>query len=437
MDFKKLVTNKDVLRAITDLKYEEATDIQIRAIPLIQQGKDVVGQAFTGSGKTMAFSIPLVESLKKTDPLRVLIMVPTRELCQQIAGEIAKVSKYNPLNIVEVYGGVAIGPQIDGVKKAQIIVGTPGRLLDLLSRRALQLDQLTTLVLDEADRMLDMGFIDDIRKIIKFTPVKRQTLLFSATFTPVIRKIIKNFMKNPIDVKVKEFVDKSLLSECYYSVTHEERFSLLVHLLKREKSELVLIFTGSRKMSELLTHNLKKQGFDAQALHGGMTQAARTNTMQSFQGNKLHILVATDVAARGIDIKNVTHIYNFDIPKTDKDYLHRVGRTARAGSSGTAISLLSQKDYENYGRVVANKSIKIERIETPFYKIVPFSTRIPNSRGFRGSPRGPPRGRPRSGGRSRGPPRGRSGGRGGPHKGKRFSKKPSRGPPQKRPRPRR
>ncbi|QQG38643.1 MAG: DEAD/DEAH box helicase [Candidatus Woesearchaeota archaeon] len=376
MEFEKIVTNQEVLKAIKDLNYEKLTDIQERTIHLIQDGRDVVAQAMTGSGKTMAFAIPLIERIKRGEGLKVLILVPTRELCQQVHGELLKVSKYKPVSSLQVYGGVSIEPQIHHAKTADIVVGTPGRVLDLLGRRALKLDLVNTLILDEADKMFDMGFIDDIKKIISQVPNKRQTLLFSATFGQNINKIIHACMKNPEIIKTKQFVDKSLLEEVYYSVGHHDRFPLLVELLKKETSKLVLIFCGTRKMAELLAHNLKLQGLEAQVTHGGLSQSKRTSTLKSFHDNKLHILVATDVAARGLDISNVSHVYNFDIPKTDKEYLHRIGRTARAGKTGKAISLLSEKDHDNFRRVLSNRSIKIIKTPVPQFKPLRFDVRV-------------------------------------------------------------
>ncbi len=376
MEFEKLVTNPDVLKAVKELGYTESTAIQEKSMPLINEGKDIVGQSYTGSGKTMAFCIPITEKLVKGSGLKALILVPTRELCQQVHTEFMKAAKYKSLNVVQVFGGVDIQPQMRNVSKADAVVGTPGRMLDLIQRRAIRLDQVETLVLDEADKMFEMGFIDDVQKIISFTPNKRQTLLFSATFNKEIKRIMERFMRMPVIVKVQEFVDKSLLEEIYYSVPHYDRFSLLVHLLREEKSTLVLIFAGTRRATDMLTNNLKLQGFEAEALHGGLSQNKRTATLQSFHASKLHVLVATDVAARGLDIKNVTHVYNFDVPKTDKEYLHRVGRTARAGKEGKAVTLLSEKDHDNFRRILQNHSIKVERRQLPEFRALPFNTRV-------------------------------------------------------------
>jgi ATP-dependent RNA helicase DeaD len=364
----KLHVDPMVMKAAADMGYEQWTDIQLKSIPLIQAGKDVIGQAHTGSGKTAAFGIPIVEKLSHTGKVQSLIIVPTRELCEQITRELYKFAKYKKLNILAVYGGVSIEPQIDKLRGSDIVVGTPGRLLDHMDRRTIDLRNINTLVLDEADRMLDMGFIDDIRKIISALPQNRQTLLFSATLPQEIQNIVRRFMKNPERVKTESYVDKGKLSQYYYNVDTKDKFSLLVHLLKSEESALTIIFCSTRHMADIIEKNLNTQKIPAQALHGGLTQNKRLHVIKLFHEKKINVLVASDVAARGLDIKDITHVINYDIPKTSKDYIHRIGRTARAGTEGVVYSILSHPDYDAFRSVLSDRSLTIEKLDTPQFE---------------------------------------------------------------------
>ncbi|MBI2109670.1 DEAD/DEAH box helicase, partial [Candidatus Woesearchaeota archaeon] len=382
--FKKLISDPFVLQSILEYGFEAPMPIQNRTIPLIKEGKDVVGQSSTGSGKTLAFAIPILESIKPREGVQSLVITPTRELCQQIKKEFEKLARYKQVKIVEVFGGVSIVPQIEKLKTANIVIGTPGRLLDLMGRRVINLHNIRILVLDEADKMFDMGFIIDIRRILNSLDKKRQTLMFSATFSKEVMEVANRYMKNATVIRTKQYVEKDFLKQYYYVTGIKERFSLLVHLLKNESSNLVAVFCGTRRAVNLVAHNLRKLGFDAKAIHGGLSQHQRTRTLEEFHSNKTQILVASDLAARGLDIKNLTHVYNFDIPRTSKEYLHRIGRTARAGKSGKAISLLSEKDYENFRRVQSDPSIKVERLETPPFNLVGFQAFVEQDRN--GSP---------------------------------------------------
>lgn len=401
--FKELVQDPFVMQSLLEYGFEAPTQIQYRTIPLIKEGKDVIGQSSTGSGKTLAFALPLLEMCKASERLQILIITPTRELCQQITKEFQKLGRYKNLSMVEVYGGVGINPQIQRTKSAHVVIGTPGRLLDLISRREINLTNIKTLVIDEADKMFDMGFIQDVRRIINTLNRKRQTLMFSATFSSQVMRIAQDYMKDPVTIKAKQYVDKDLLKQYYYVLGINERFSLLVHLLQNETANLVVIFCGTRRTVDIVAYNLRKHGFEAKAIHGGLTQQQRLKTLEEFHSKDMHILVASDLAARGLDIKDVTHIYNYDIPKTSKEYLHRIGRTARAGESGKAISLLSEKDYDNFRRVEEDRSIKMERLEIPPFKSVAYQPFIQRSsyqgRGYQG------RGRPHFRGRGRFKPR--------------------------------
>ncbi len=375
--FKGLVQDPFVLQSILEYGFEAPTQIQQKTIPLIKESRDVVGQSSTGSGKTLAFAVPILERIKSSEGLQALVITPTRELCQQITKEFERLARYKEVNIVEVFGGVGIGPQLQKLRHAHVCIGTPGRLLDIISRREINLTNITVLVLDEADKMFDMGFIIDVRRIINSLQKKRQTLLFSATFSPEVMRIAQEYMRQPTVIRTKQYVDKDLLKQYYYVTSINERFSLLVHLLEKETADLVIVFCGTRRAVDMVSYNLKRHGFDATAIHGGLTQQQRKRTIDDFHANKTHILVASDLAARGLDIKNVTHIYNYDIPKTSKEYLHRVGRTARAGKTGKAIALLSEKDYENFRRVQEDRSLNIERLETPPFEPVRFQPFIP------------------------------------------------------------
>lgn len=383
--FQNLVEDPFILKSLLEYGFEEPTQIQHKAIPAIKEGKDVIGQSSTGSGKTIAFAIPVLESIKSSDGLQALIIAPTRELCQQIGKEFERLAKYKQTNILLIFGGVAIEPQIRKLKEAHIVIGTPGRLLDILSRREMKTDNIKVLVLDEADKMFDMGFIIDVRKIIKALQRKRQTLMFSATFSEEVMKLAGEHMRDPVVIKTKQYVEKDLLKQYYYVTRMNDRFSLLVHLLKEETAKLVVVFCGTRRAVDLVSFNLKKHGFDAKAIHGGLSQNQRGNVLQDFKSGKTCILVASDLASRGLDIKDLTHVYNYDIPRTSKEYVHRIGRTARAGESGKAISLLSEKDYDNFRRVQEDRSLKIERLETPPFTQVGFQTFAPRDSNFRGN----------------------------------------------------
>lgn len=385
MTTKHIILQPELEKAIKDLGFLEFTTIQEKAIPLIQQGLDVIGQSATGSGKTAAFGLPTIEKLHTGGGLQLLILVPTRELCNQVAKEMRKFAKYKKLSIVEVFGGVSLQPQMQGLQHAEIAVATPGRLLDHLNRRTAHLSKVKILILDEADKMFEMGFVEDVQEIISHTPKERQTLLFSATMSDEVTHIVRHSMHNPTKVVAEEYVDKSLLAQEYYDVPSRDKFSLALHIITHELDGTCITFCATRHMVDNLEKNLIKQGINAQALHGGLSQARRQDVMSKFRQNNLDVLIASDVAARGIDIKDIALILNYDIPKTSKEYIHRIGRTARAGMSGKVISLVAPQDHENFSHVLDDREIVIQRKELPEFMHVPF---------FRpqGSSRGPPRG---------------------------------------------
>lgn len=352
--FKKSITNP--------------TEIQEKAIPLVLAGKDILAGSATGSGKTLVFASPLVEKLEPNNAIQALILTPTRELAEQISESIKKFSEGKKLRVLPIYGGVNIDNQIRRIGRTDVIVGTPGRILDHMNRRTLNLTGVKYLILDEVDRMFDMGFYRDVEKIIGECPKDRQTMLFSATISEDVFHLAKNYTKNPIKVSAEDHIDASKLKQIYYNAEARDKFSLLVHLLKKEKSDRVLVFCSTRRNVDFITDNLIKQRIQAKCIHGGIDQKKRIRTLNEFHDKKFRILVCTDVAARGLDIKGVSHVYNYDLPKTSGEYIHRIGRTARAGENGEAINLVCNKDYENFSNIEKDKKLKIALVDTPSFE---------------------------------------------------------------------
>tara|TARA_Y100000310_G_scaffold344684_1_gene458794 strand:- start:7136 stop:8518 length:1383 start_codon:yes stop_codon:yes gene_type:complete len=407
-EFEKLGLSEKFLKVIDEAGFEEPSEIQEKAIPLALEGKDVIGKSATGSGKTLAFGASIIEKAEKGAGVQSLILTPTRELAEQVSTALRRFSKHFSLRIQEVYGGVGISGQISGINRAEIVVGTPGRVLDHLERGTLKLDGLKTLVLDEADRMVDMGFLPDVERIFSACPDKKQILLFSATMTQDITYIEKKYTHDAKFITVESYVDPTKLKQIYYDVDGRVKFSLLVHLLKKDKSDLVMVFCNTRRNVDLIVKNLQRYDLKAMAIHGGLTQEKRNRTLQKFHDGQARILVCTDVAARGLDIKNVSHVYNYDIPKNSNEYIHRIGRTARAGNEGEAISLVSSRDYENYRAVLRDDSLKIKEEPVPEVEML-----RPDFGGSGDRDRG------RSGGYGgRGNSSGRSGGRSGSYGGR-------------------
>ncbi len=374
MKFEELEINRNIVEKTIEQGFDETTLIQERCIPEIIKGRDVVGQAETGSGKTIAFCLPVIEKIQKKGGLQTIVLTPTRELCIQVTDVFKTYGKKLGIKTTSVYGGVGIEPQIKGIKTSEIVVGTPGRMLDHLRRRTIDFRKVRFLILDETDKMLEMGFIDDVEKIISYTPKNRQTLMFSATIMEKLYHLMKRHLKEPIIIKTKSQVDKSKLNQIYYDIYEQnDKFSLLVHLLRNDTSGLAIVFCATRRESDIVAKNLRKQRIDALAIHGGMSQKKRTNSLDALKSENTEVLVATDVAARGLDIKNVSHIYNYDVPKTPIEYIHRIGRTARAGENGAAITLLTPRDHDNFRRVQSNEELNIKKAEMPDFKKVPFS----------------------------------------------------------------
>jgi len=416
MNFKELGVKESIVKALEEQQITEATSIQEQAIPLALAGKNVIGMSRTGSGKTAAFGIPILDSIQRGNGIQALVLTPTRELAVQISREFQKWSKYNKVNICTIYGGVAIGPQTRDIKRADVIVGTPGRVLDHIGRGNMDLSKISTAVLDEADKMVEMGFIQDVERIFNETPDGRQVLLFGATLSEEIGRLKRKYMPQSEVAKAELQVEKDLLEQYYYNVMPHEKFSLLVHLLKKEKTNQAIIFCSTRATVDVVSRNLKRQNLDSVSLHGKMTQGRRLKVLEEFNAGKRAVLVASAVAARGLDINDVSHVFNYDLSKDPQEYIHRVGRTARAGNKGKAITLLAPKDHSAFSDINKRYPIHIKKLENPKFDRLHFNAR-PSSEdgggrfgggrrfgGFRGGSRGGSRGF------SRGSSRGRSGG---------------------------
>lgn len=339
-----------VLQAITELGFEESTPIQDQSIPIALAGRDLIGQAQTGTGKTAAFGIPLINKIPTSeDRIVALIMTPTRELAIQVAEEIGKLSRFKGLRSLPIYGGQEIGRQIRALKKRpQIIIGTPGRLLDHINRKTIRLEDVQTVVLDEADEMLDMGFMEDIQSILKLVPEERQTMLFSATMPLNIQKLAQQFLKNPEHVSViPKQVTAPSIEQAYIEVHERQKFEALSRLLDMESPDLAIIFGRTKRRVDELSEALQKRGYTADGLHGDLSQNQRDNVMRKFRDGSIDVLVATDVAARGLDVSGVTHVINFDLPQDPESYVHRIGRTGRAGKEGTAWTFVTPREIDH------------------------------------------------------------------------------------------
>jgi ATP-dependent RNA helicase DeaD len=373
MNFHNLNINTRLKDKVNEYGFMNLTQIQKKCIPDILKGRDVVGQAETGSGKTLAFCLPILDIVQRNKELQVLVLTPTRELCVQVTDVFQDFGECLGIKTTSIYGGVGIEPQIRNIPTSQIIVGTPGRLLDHIKRRTINLRTIRFLVLDETDKMLEMGFIEDVERIIYHTPRNRQTLMFSATISEDIYKIARKHLKNPSMFRTKPLVDTDKLNQKYYDIYNQnDKFSLLVHLLKSSTPGLAIVFCGTRKETDIVAKNLRKQGINASEIHGGMKQNKRSKSLESLKQQNTEVLVATDVAARGLDIKNVSHVYNYDVPKTSKDYIHRIGRTARAGENGVAVTLLTSRDHDNFRRVQSDEKLRIKKADFPQFNKIPF-----------------------------------------------------------------
>jgi superfamily II DNA/RNA helicase len=389
--FEDLGISDYLLKAIKGMGLTNPTQIQVESIPSILEKKDVIGESATGSGKTLAFGCGIIQHAQPGKGLQSIILTPTRELAEQVKTSLQKLSYHKQLSIISIYGGVAIEPQIRELKKANVVVATPGRLLDHLERKTINLSNVNLVVLDEADRMFDMGFIDDVKQIINACPRKRQTLFFSATITHRINELASRYMANPKKVFATKMVDPKKLRQIYYDIHKSLKLSLLIHLLKQEKSGLVMVFCNSRRVTDFVVDNLRSNKVRAIAIHGGFSQNKRTNTIKLFNDGKVEVLVCTDVAARGLHIDNVSHVYNYDIPKDSNDYVHRIGRTARAGEEGKVVNILCEYDHDNFSRILQEyRDFNIEKVEKPYLERVKANFDTESFRTQRGSFRGRP-----------------------------------------------
>ncbi len=348
MSFSSLGLSELILRAVDESGYTEPTPIQVETIPVVLSGKDVLAAAQTGTGKTAGFTLPLLQRLAagpkvKANHIRTLVLTPTRELAVQVAESVATYGKHLPLKSGVVYGGVKINPQMMRLRSGiDVLVATPGRLMDLYRQNAVKFAQVETLVLDEADRMLDMGFIDDILEIIALLPRKRQNLLFSATFSNDIRKLSERLLNHPVQIEVSPRNSTAeRVKQTVYEVDKSRKSALLSHLILNKNWQLVLVFTRTKNGADHLAQELERAGISTVVIHGDKKQNQRSRALKRFKEYKVRVLVATDVAARGLDINELPHVVNFDLPKVCEDYVHRIGRTGRAGSEGEAVSLVS------------------------------------------------------------------------------------------------
>jgi len=349
MSFNTLGLRTELIRAVSEQGYSEPTPIQSQAIPLVLEKRDIMGGAQTGTGKTAGFTLPLLQRLmeagapeNRARKVRALVLTPTRELAAQVAESVETYGRYLPLSSAVMYGGVSINPQIKQLRKGvDVLVATPGRLLDHVSQKTVDLSQLEILVLDEADRMLDMGFIRDIRKVLALLPKQKQTLLFSATFSKEIKRLANELLHSPALVEVaRENTASERVAQLVHPVDKSRKRELLSYLVGSNNWKQVLVFTRTKHGANRLTQQLIKDGITAAAIHGNKSQGARTKALTEFKGNKTRVLVATDIAARGLDIDQLPHVVNFELPNVPEDYVHRIGRTGRAGNEGEAMSLV-------------------------------------------------------------------------------------------------
>jgi ATP-dependent RNA helicase DeaD len=367
--FAELGLSPELLKAVAQMGYEEASHIQSQAIPALLRGADVVGQSQTGSGKTAAFALPAIELVDaQLRAPQVLILCPTRELAVQVAEEVAKLAHFKPrVKEIPIYGGQSYDRQLRGLRDgAQIIIGTPGRILDHLDRGTLKMDQLKMVILDEADRMLDMGFVDDIRQILKQAPKERQTVFFSATLPRPIQELIRTFTRNPVNVTIEtQALTLPDIEQVYYEVERRSKLDVLCRLIDLHDIKFGIIFCATKMMVDELTEHLTARGYGADKMHGDMTQAMRERVIAKFRKRGIEFLVATDVAARGLDVDDIEVVFNYDLPHDGDDYIHRIGRTGRAGRSGKAITLVSGRELYKMQNIIRFTKAKVRRERPP------------------------------------------------------------------------
>ncbi len=389
MQFSDLGLCSELLKAVAAQGYSTPSPIQAQAIPAVLAGRDVMGAAQTGTGKTAGFTLPMLQRLKnntkvKANHIRALVITPTRELAAQVSDSVVKYSANMQLRSSVVYGGVSINPQMQALRRGtDVLVATPGRLLDLHQQNAIRFDQLEILVLDEADRMLDMGFIHDIKRILKLLPTKRQTLLFSATFSDEIRALAKGIVGNPLEIDVApRNTTVERVEQNAYAVDQKQKSPLLIHLINTNNWNQVLVFSRTKHGANRLTKQLEQSGIPAAAIHGNKSQGARTKALADFKANKIQVLVATDIAARGIDIDRLPFVVNFDLPNVPEDYVHRIGRTGRAGATGLAVSLVSSEESKQLKAIerLTKQTLTCEKLPGFTPAKAPSNTQAPQNK---------------------------------------------------------
>jgi ATP-dependent RNA helicase RhlE len=375
MLFSELGLSAELLRATEKQGYVEATPIQQQAIPLILEGHDLLAGAQTGTGKTAGFTLPLLQRLQNAAPqgnkrVRALILVPTRELAAQVAESVEDYGRYLPFTSTVIFGGVSINPQISKLRRGvDIVIATPGRLLDHMERGTIRLDSVETLVLDEADRMLDMGFIRDIRKVLKVIPKNRQNLLFSATFSTEIKQLANELLNAPMEIQVaRQNTTAEQISQVVHPVDRSRKRELLSHMIGLGNWQQVLVFTRTKHLANRLSQQLEQDGISSAAIHGNKSQGARTRALADFKKGGIRVLVATDIAARGLDIEQLPHVVNFELPNVPEDYVHRIGRTGRAGLDGEAISLVCVDEKKLLADIEKLQKCSIEKVIIPGYE---------------------------------------------------------------------
>src|SRR5665647_2479803 len=374
--FSNLSLAEPLARAVAEMGYESMTPIQEQAIPVVLQGRDVMGAAQTGTGKTAAFALPLLQRMMKHEnastsparhPVRALVLLPTRELAVQVAEQVKIYAQYTKLNCAVVFGGMDMKPQTLELKKGvEVLVATPGRLLDHIEAKNTVLNQVEYVVLDEADRMLDIGFLPDLQRILSYLPKQRTTLLFSATFSPEIKRLASSYLQNPITIEVdRPNQEASTVEQHFYSVPDEEKRHALRQIVRQRGLSQAFVFVNSKLGCARLARSLEREGMNTTALHGDKSQDERLKALDAFKQGKVDLLVATDVAARGLDIKDVPAVFNFDVPFNAEDYIHRIGRTGRAGQSGLAVTFVSPSDTRLVGDIekLINTKVELEAVE--------------------------------------------------------------------------
>ena len=391
MPFTNLGLSETLLQAVQEQGYDTPTPIQLQAIPVVTEGKDVLAAAQTGTGKTAGFTLPLLERLSQTaskmqkKQIRALVLVPTRELAAQVAQSFTTYGKYLPFTSTVIFGGVGINPQLAAIRKGvDVVISTPGRLLDIAGQKGIDLSALEILVLDEADRMLDMGFIHDIQKLMKLMPKKKQTLLFSATFSPQIKTLASGLLHDPVLIEVaRENKTADQVSQVVHFVDKRRKRELLSQLIKIKDWRQVLVFTRMKHGANKLTKELEASGLSAAAIHGNKSQGARTKALAAFKANKIRVLVATDIAARGLDIDQLPHVVNYELPNIPEDYVHRIGRTGRAGQSGEAVSLVCIDEHKLLEEIEKFIGTEIKKVDVPAFRPDPSiqAEPIQNGRG--------------------------------------------------------